>query len=316
LTEGDDQFWGDSLATVREALVKENMLKARGGKWYLMPTIAYPAEEVNIRSASSLYYTILDTSQNNRQLETVEASMAFSQIHPGAIYLHQGNPYLVTKLDLNAHVAYVVLTDVPYYTQAKELTDLRVTRIIREKDTPKARTYLGEVEVTTTVTGFRKKIQFTEEVIGDEPLDLPAHYFNTVALWFDISPRAIEQIAEARLDFTGGLHAAEHAGIAILPLFALCDRNDLGGVSTPFHPDTGKAQIFIYDAHQGGTGISEKGFELIEDLWRETLATIKECPCDDGCPSCIQSPKCGNNNHPLDKKAAEMILKGLLAKSI
>ncbi len=312
LTEGDEQFWGNSFAEVRDELVKEDMLKARGEKWFLMPTIAYPAEEVNIRSTSSLYYTILDASHNNRQLETVEASVAFSQIHPGAIYLHQGDPYLVTDLDLNAHVAYVALTDVPYYTQAKELTDLKVTRIIREKDTPQARAYLGEVEVTTTVTGFRKKMQFTEEVIGEESLDLPPHYFNTVALWFDIPPQAIEQIDKAQLDFAGGLHAAEHAGIAILPLFALCDRNDLGGISTPFHPDTGKAQIFIYDAHQGGTGITEKGFELIKDLWLETLATIAECPCDDGCPSCIQSPKCGNNNHPLDKKAAEIILRDLL----
>jgi len=312
LTEADEQFWGEGFAETRETLVKEDMLKARGEKWYLMPTIAYPAQEVNIRSASSLYYTILNTSQNNRQLETIETSMAFSQIHPGAIYLHQGEPYLVTKLDLNTHVAYVELTDVPYYTQAKELTDLKVLRKIKEKDTPKARIYLGEVEVTTTVIGFRKKIQFTEEVIGDEPLDLPPYCFNTVALWFDIPSHAIEQIVRAQLDFTGGLHAAEHASIAILPLFALCDRNDLGGISTPFHPDTNKAQIFIYDAHQGGTGISEKGFELIKDLWRETLTTIKECPCDDGCPSCIQSPKCGNNNHPLDKKAAEIILEDLL----
>ena len=313
LTEADEQFWGDSFAEIREELVKTDMLKARGEKWYLIPTIAYPAEGVNIRSTSSLYYTILDTSRNNRQLETVEASMALSQIHPGAIYLHQGEPYLVTELDLNAHVAYVALTDVPYYTQAKDLTDLKVTKVIKEKDTPQARTYLGEVEVTTTVIGFKKKMQFTEEVIGEEPLDLPPYYFNTVALWFDIPSQTIEQIAKARLDFAGGLHAAEHASIAMLPLFTLCDRNDLGGISTPFHPDTGKAQIFIYDAHQGGTGITEKGFELIEDLWRETLATIAECPCDDGCPSCIQSPKCGNNNHPLDKKAAEMILEDLLA---
>lgn len=311
LTKADKQFWGDSLIKVREELEEEGMFKARGEKWYLMPTIAYPAEEVNIRSTSSLYYTILDASQNNRQLETVEASVALSQIHPGAIYLHQGEPYLVIQLDLIARIAYAEPADVPYYTQAKEITDLKVLKIIKQKDTPQAKTYLGDVEVTTTVIGFRKKMQFTEEVISEEPLDLPSQYFNTVSLWFDIPPQSIEQIAEAQLDFAGGLHAAEHASIAILPLFALCDRNDLGGVSTPFHPDTGKAQIFIYDAHPGGTGIAEKGFELIQDLWRETLTMIAECPCEDGCPSCIQSPKCGNNNQPLDKKAAQMILKEL-----
>jgi DEAD/DEAH box helicase domain-containing protein len=269
------------------------------------------AEDVNIRSTSSLYYIILDSSQGNIPLETVESSVAFSQIHPGAIYLHQGRSYLITGLDLLARTAYAAPTDVPYYTQAKELTDLQVLRIAKEKDTPKAKSYLGEVEVTNTVVGFKRKMQFTEEVIGDEPLDLPPQRFQTVALWFDIPPQAMDRIAEGQLDFAGGLHAVEHAAIAILPLFALCDRNDLGGVSTPFHPDTGKAQIFIYDAHPGGTGIAEKGFELIQDLWLETLKVTLECPCDGGCPSCIQSPKCGNNNQPLDKKAAQIILREL-----
>lgn len=314
LSEADEQFWGASFIKAREELEAEKMLKARGGKWYLMPTVAYPAEEVNIRSISSFYYTILDVSQNNKPLETIEASVALSQIHPGAIYLHQGEPYLVIELNLIAHVAYAVPADVPYYTQAKELTDLRVLKITKEKTTLQAKTYLGEVEVTTTVVGFKKKMQFTEEVIGEEPLDLPPYCFNTVALWFDIPQKAIKQLAEAGLDFVGGLHAAEHASIAILPLFALCDRNDLGGVSTAFHPDTRRAQIFIYDAHPGGTGISEKGFELIEDLWRETLKVIVECPCEDGCPSCTQSPKCGNNNQPLDKKAAAVILGELIGK--
>lgn len=308
LTEADERSWGASFAEARDALQEEGLLMLRKGKWYVAPDIAYPAERVNIRSTSSLQYTILDTSQDDSLLETVEASVAFSQIHPGAIYLHQGRSYLVTELDLVSHVAYVMPTDAPYYTQAKELTDLQVLKTTREKDTPKAKSFLGEVEVTSDVVGFKKKLQFTEEVIGEEPLDLPSQCFQTVALWFDIPPEAINQIAETKLDFAGGLHAAEHAAIAMLPLFALCDRNDLGGVSTPFHPDTGKPQIFIYDAHPGGTGIAEKGFELIQRLWLETLKVIAECPCDEGCPSCIQSPKCGNNNHPLDKKAARVIL--------
>jgi len=172
--------------------------------------------------------------------------------------------------------------------------------------------YLGDVDVTTVVTGFKKKRQFTEEVIGEETLDLPPQSFPTRALWFDLPQKAIGKLASEGLDFYGGLHACEHAAIGILPLFALCDRNDIGGVSTPLHPDTGKAQIFIYDAHPGGTGIAEKGFEMIAEMWRATLKVIKECPCSDGCPSCIQSPKCGNNNQPLDKKAAEILLEGLV----
>jgi DEAD/DEAH box helicase domain-containing protein len=135
-----------------------------------------------------------------------------------------------------------------------------------------------------------------------------------VALWFDLPDKALAQVVKEKLDLAGGLHAVEHAAIDILPLFALCDRNDIGGVSTPVHPDTGKEQVFIYDAHPGGIGIAEKGFELVEDLWATTLKAIKECPCKEGCPSCIQSPKCGNNNKPLDKKAATVLLQGLTRK--
>ncbi len=192
------------------------------------------------------------------------------------------------------------------------MTDLRIIRTLRERFSRGTRVCLGEVEVSTTVTGFKKKAQYTEEVIGEEPLDLPPQQFPTISLWFDLPSRAIENIDKEQLDFAGGLHATEHAAIGILPLFALCDRNDIGGVSTPLHPDTGQAQIFIYDGHPGGVGIAERGYDLIETLWEATLKTIRECPCFDGCPSCIQSPKCGNNNQPLDKKAARILLEALL----
>jgi len=171
---------------------------------------------------------------------------------------------------------------------------------------------LGEVEVNSSVVGYRKKAQLTEEIIGDEALDLPPIIFNTIALWFDLPAQAVARISQAGLEFAGGIHAVEHAAIGILPLFALSDRNDIGGVSTPFHADTGQAQIFIYDAHPGGIGIAEKGFELITELWQKTYLSVSECPCQEGCPSCIQSPKCGNNNQPLDKKAAIILLEELL----
>ena len=200
----------------------------------------------------------------------------------------------------------------PYYTQAKDITDISVLRTLQQKHYGGVGVNFGEVEVTTSVLGFRKKMQFTEEVIGDEPLDLPPLRFVTQALWFDIPQESIVSIIEGKLDFAGGLHAAEHASIALLPLFALCDRNDIGGVSTPFHADTGKAQVFIYDACPGGIGIAEKGYHIILELWQATLNTIRQCPCLEGCPGCIQSPKCGNNNEPLDKKAALILLEGLL----
>ncbi len=313
LNSNDEKIFGPAFVQERAELEGRGMLKERNGRWYLSPRIAYPAQSINIRSTSGENFALIDTSTDSL-LETIEASVALFQVYPGAIYLHQGESYLVTKLDLVNRTAYAVPTNVSYYTQTKDITDLHIVKVIRSRNCGPATVYLGEVEVTTTVLGFRKKAQFTEEVIGEEPLDLPPQHFPTIALWFDLPKEVMARLVKAQSDLAGGLHAAEHAAIAILPLFALCDRNDIGGVSTPFHPDTGKAQIFIYDAYPGGIGIAEKGFDLIEALWQTTLKAITECPCQEGCPSCIQSPKCGNNNKPLDKEAAKILLEGLSGK--
>jgi len=311
LDDKDKEFFGSNVDAALAELDQEGKLRRRQERWYLSPAITYPAQDVSIRATSG-QYAIIDSQ--GCLLETVEASVALFQIHPGAIYLHQGESYLITELDLVGHTALAEPTSVAYYTQTKEITDLRVVKMAKEKDCRGVNVYLGDVDVTTIVVGFKKKRQFTEEVIGEEPLDLPPVNFPTKAFWFDLPQKAIDRIADVGLDFHGGLHACEHAAIGILPLFALCDRNDIGGVSTPFHPDTGKAQIFIYDAYPGGIGIAEKGFEIVEKLWQATLKLIKECPCQDGCPSCIQSPKCGNNNQPLDKKAAAILLAELVGE--
>jgi DEAD/DEAH box helicase domain-containing protein len=311
LAGDDEEFFGAALLQERLVLEEQGLLRERRGRWHVSPSIAYPAQGINIRSTSGENFAIMDITTDSL-LETIEASTALFFIFPGAIYLHQGESYLVENLDLAARTAYARPVTVNYYTQDKEITDLHIIKVMQEKNCGRIKVYLGEVEVTTRVVGFKKKAQFTEEVIGEEPLDLPPQVFPTVALWFDL-PSGIEaRLAKAQLDFAGGLHAAEHAAIAILPLFALCDRNDIGGVSTPLHPDTGRAQIFIYDAYPGGIGIAERGFDLVEQLWQTTLKAIKECPCEEGCPSCVQSPKCGNNNKPLDKEAAQLLLEGLL----
>ena len=309
----DEEIFGSTFRQRKAELEEQGVLREHRQRWYLSPRIAYPAQGINIRSTSGENFTIIDTSTGSL-LETVEASVAFFQIHPGAIYLHQGESYLVNDLNLSSRTAYATPTTVSYYTQTKEIEDLHIVKRTRRRSCGLVKVYLGEVEVTNTVVGFKKKAQFTEEVIGEEPLDLPPQHFPTVALWFDLPPAAVARVDKEQLDFAGGLHATEHAAIAILPLFALCDRNDIGGVSTPLHPDTGRAQIFIYDAYPGGIGIAEKGFDLIEELWQATLKAIIECPCQEGCPSCIQSPKCGNNNEPLDKRAAQILLEGLLEK--
>ncbi len=312
LSEGDGEFFGAAFGDAISVLEAQGRIRKHDGSWYLSPRIAHPAQDINIRSTSGKNYAVIDASRGYQLLETVEDSVAFFQIHPGAIYLHQGEAYLVKELDLEQRVAIVTPTDVPYYTQTKELTDIRVLKVEREKSCLGTKVCFGEVDVTNTVVGFKKKMQFTEEVIGDEPLDLPPLRFVTQALWFDLPKASVGQVAEAGLDLAGGLHAVEHAAIAMLPLFALCDRNDIGGVSTPLHADTGKPQIFIYDAYPGGIGIAEKGFEVVTELWSATLQAIEECSCPQGCPSCIQSPKCGNNNEPLDKKAALILLQGLV----
>jgi len=315
LTDSDSEYFGTAYNEATSELEREGKLRKGNGRWYLTPGIAHPTQEVNIRSTSNRNYAIADASRGYELLEIIEASIAFFQIHPGAIYLHQGKSYEVKELDMERHIAIVTPATVNYYTQARELTDIRILKTEQRKKCSDTEVCLGKVDVTNTVISFKKKLQFTEEVISEEPLDLPSQRFITQALWFDLPQEAVSQVAKARLDFAGGLHAAEHAAIAMLPLFALCDRNDIGGFSIPFHPDTGKAQIFIYDAYPGGIGIVEKGFEIITELWYATLKAIEDCPCHEGCPGCIQSPKCGNNNEPLDKKAALVLINGLLANT-
>ena len=311
LVSEDAGYFGPNFTREVTGLVKQEMLRERKGRWYLSPSIAYPAQGTGIRSISGAEFTIIDTGTGSL-LETVDSNVALFQVYPGAIYLHQGESFLITHLDLAGHIAHAKSVTASYYTQTKEITDLNIERLVQRKGNDSLRVFLGKVTVTTAVIGFKKKRQYTDEVIGEEPLDLPPYRFPTVALWFDLPLPSVSQLDEAGLDFAGGLHALEHAAIALLPLFALCDRNDIGGVSTPLHPDTGSAQVFIYDAYPGGIGIAEKGFELIGELWQATLRLIRECPCREGCPGCIQSPKCGNNNQPLDKKAAEILLHGLI----
>jgi DEAD/DEAH box helicase domain-containing protein len=311
LEEEDAEFFGETSALLAE-LEQEGRLRKREERYYPSPPITYPAQDINIRTASGQSYAIID-DRDGCLLETVEACVAFFQVHPGAIYLHQGESYLIKELDLTRHIAWAEPKPVDYYTQTMEIDDIRVMKMLQNKECDKVNVYFGDVDVTNIVVGFKRKRQFTEEVISEEPLDLPSQNFPTKALWFDLPQKAIDRIADAGLDFHGGLHACEHAAIGILPLFALCDRNDIGGVSTSFHPDTARAQIFIYDAHPGGIGITEKGFEMITELWQATLKTVQECPCAEGCPSCVQSPKCGNNNQPLDKEAAIVLLEELVA---
>ena len=313
LTMDDTEFFGPDLLWYADELVKEKLLHPRLGRWHLTPEVTYPAQDVNIRSTSTHFYTLVE-GENGVVLETVEEMSAFLQLHPGSIYLHQGDPYLIKDLDLDSRTAYAAKTDAPYYTEVRDFTETRVLNVLKEKPAGRTTVYLGGVNVSTEVVGFKRKAHFTGEVLGEEYVSLPPQSYDTIALWFDVPKDTLEYIDKQRLDLSGGLHAVEHAAIGVLPLFALCDRNDIGGISTPLHPDTGRPQVFIHDGHPGGVGIAEHGYEVIGELWKATLDVITECPCESGCPGCIQSPKCGNNNQPLDKEVAKLVLRDILAK--
>lgn len=310
LASGDEDIFGCRFAHAVGDLVERGELEPRGGRWYY-PSSDYPAERVSIRAVSPENYLLLDESEGSL-LEEIDSATAFRRIHPGAVYLHQGECYVISELDLRARVARARLVESQYCTQPRETSELSIVSCSRQERLGKTLACYGQVEVTEQVVGFRRKQLFSDVVLDEQDLDLPPRSFVTSALWFDVPPAAEERVRREGLDFQGGLHAVEHAAIGILPLFAMCDRQDIGGLSTPHHPVTRRPQVFLYDGFPGGVGISEKGFELLRELWEATLRTVEECPCETGCPSCIHSPKCGNNNEPLDKAAASMILKALL----
>ncbi|MGH2453712.1 MAG: DEAD/DEAH box helicase [bacterium] len=312
LDESDAALFGARAGGVAGILGELGDLIRRRGRWYWSAPARYPAGEVEVRSASGDTYRIIE-SDKGRLLGTVDAARAFESVHPGAIYLHQGEAYLVSTLDLQTKVALVALTSGDHYTQPRADTDATILRHHRERAWGPTTAWFGDVEVTTQVRGYVRKQLFTDAVLGSEPLDLPPQTLNTTAAWFTVPDELAREIAARGQDLAGGIHAAEHAAIGLLPLFAMCDRWDIGGVSYPYHPQTGSATIFIYDGHPGGVGITEKGFSLLEEWMAATLDAIAACPCEAGCPSCIQSPKCGNLNNPLDKAAALLLLQGLLA---
>ena len=267
LTMNDTEFFGPELLWYADELIEDDYIHVRHGRWHLVPEMTYPAERVNMRTASGAFYTLVD-ADTGAILETVSESSAFMQLHPGAIYLHQGESYLVTELDMESHTAYASSTDAPYYTQSRDHTETRILNTYTQRQAARVEVFFGEVLVSTQVLGFKRIKHHTDEVLGDEYVELPKQEFETTALWFGPPRDTLDFIRSEKLDLSGGLHAVEHAAIGILPLFAMCDRNDIGGITTPLHPDTGQPQVFIHDGHPGGVGVSEHGYEVIEDLWR------------------------------------------------
>jgi DEAD/DEAH box helicase domain-containing protein len=220
--------------------------------------------------------------------------------------LHQGESYVVREMDLTTHTVRVANTDVDYYTQPLKDVSLAVIETLETKNLNRVNYAFGEVEVTEQYTGY--KIKRGDTVIGVEPLQLPPLTFRTKAFWFVLPPDAEQRIIDAGLDLAGGLHGSEHAIIALMPLHVMCDRWDIGGLSSPQFGDSGEPTIFVYDAYEGGIGLAEKAFGILPELFATSHELVRDCPCETGCPSCIYSPKCGNDNQPLDKEGTVLIL--------
>jgi DEAD/DEAH box helicase domain-containing protein len=269
----------------------------------------HPAAHVSLRSSEPDAFSIVDGS-TGAVLGVVERSRAYSTVHEGAVYLHMGESFLVRELNLNTMYAVVEPFSGNWYTQAKKETMTQIIEPRRAEWRLGMEVFFGEIEVTEQVVAYERKTLSSQERIELVPLELPPTTFATEAIWYLPSPHHLAEVDEMpRL--LGTLHAAEHAMIAILPLWAMCDRWDIGGLSTNIHPETGRPTVFIYDGHPGGVGITERGFDQFEGWVADTAAMIRGCPCSDGCPSCVQSPKCGNLNDMLDKAGALTFLSRL-----
>ncbi len=295
-----------------EALTEQGHLRRRPRGWFFAHDDASAAAWVKLRSDGGGPYTIVD-AEDGSVIGDMGSAQAQPQAHPGAIYVHQGRSYLVEDLDQQEGVVLVSPVDPPYYTQARETTSIEVLETAASAQWGRYTVHVGSVEVTSAVVGFQRKALGTSEVLSDEPLELPPSSLRTQAMWITAPETALSAAGVIPEHVPGALHAAEHAMIGLLPLLTSGDRWDIGGVSTALHRDTEQPTIFVYDGHPGGAGFAERGYELAEEWIRTTAATIRGCGCESGCPSCVQSPKCGNRNSPLEKTAALHLLEGLLA---
>jgi DEAD/DEAH box helicase domain-containing protein len=266
----------------------------------------YPAARTPLRSASADAFTVIDGATGS-VLGIVERERAYSTVHEGAVYLHLGEQWLVRELDLIARHAVVEPHTGDWYTQVKKDTSTDIELPLRAKRRLGLELTFGRVSVTERVVAYQRKSIRDQSTIATVDLDLPPSVFETEAVWYLPTPRQLDGLAQMPT-LISTLHAAEHSMIALLPLWAMCDRWDIGGLSTNIHQDTGQPTVFIYDGHPGGVGIAERGFEQFEGWVADTARLLEGCPCEHGCPSCVQSPKCGNLNEHLDKHGALTLL--------
>jgi len=269
-----------------------------------------PQREVDLRGTGVRFSIIC--SETGKHKGDVDGFRAFRETHPGAVYLHNGETYIVENLDLDTRIVRVRAAEVSYYTKVRASKDTEILEIFDEKPVHGTRVCMGRLKVTDQVNGYDIWHIHPSQKISSVELTLPPNIFETEGLWIDIPIEIQREIESQMYHFMGGIHAIEHAAIGIFPLLVMADRNDLGGISTPYHQQTGGAAVFIYDATPGGSGLSREAFHKAEKLLSHTLNVIDTCGCENGCPSCVYSPKCGAGNKPIDKTAATVILNGIL----
>ncbi|MDZ7665492.1 MAG: DEAD/DEAH box helicase [Desulfotignum sp.] len=302
---------GNTVQTVLKELEMTGRLlrSANQDIWYAAQK--NPHQEVNLRGTGR---TIPIFLENTRQrLGEIDRHRAFFDAHDGAVYLHQGKSYVVTRFDHDKGTVEVIPKEVNYYTRAWSSKSTRIIRVDDQKAVKGTRVGFGRVRITEQVTGFDRKLVATGRSMGMVPLDLPELAFETQGLWIQIPDQVRDRIESHRMHFMGGIHAMEHAAIGIMPLLVMTDRNDLGGISIPFHDQVGTAAVFVYDAVPGGLGLCRQAFECADRFLLTTLETIVSCGCDTGCPACVHSPKCGSGNRPIDKHAARQILEQMIS---
>ena len=308
LRETQDQvFFGETFPQLLSELASSDLIRKTSRGWVYSGR-GRAADAVRLDGIPGSTFRIMC---HGRLLETMDLAQAYREAHKGAIMLHQGETYVVSEMDLETHTVRVTESDVDYYTQPLKQVDLSVIEVLETRVIQGAQCAFGEVEVTEQYTSY--KIKRKDTIIGVEPLDLPPITFRTKAFWFVPTSGTEQRITGSNLDFAGGLHGAEHAIIALMPLHVMCDRWDIGGLSSPGFGDPCEPVVFVYDGYEGGIGLAEKAYEILPDVFLSAYELVRDCGCDDGCPSCIYSPKCGNDNQPLDKEAAILILGDLCA---
>ena len=313
LVDDELALFGPHARPVLDELTSVGLLRRRPRGWFWTDR-SRAADLADLRSTGGGPFQLVEET-TGRVVGTVDAAGAHTTAHPGAVYVHRGETWLVRSLDLDERVAVISATEVDYSTSAREVTDITIVSELESRTLAGGRLAFGDVDVSHQVVSFLKRRQPSGEVMSEEPLDLPERKLRTRAVWWTLPEVVLEESGPARRDLPGAAHAAEHCSIGLLPLFATCDRWDIGGVSTALHPDTGQLTVFVYDGHPGGAGFARRGYEAAESWLAATRETVSACECTEGCPSCIQSPKCGNQNQPLDKSGAVVLLDALLGPS-